>query len=282
MAQHDALERWETRLESTPSAVQTIGNCTARFFDSPLSFRSGSDDCTADMLAPLIARTLPGYGQSLAPARCLANASRPVVFTRGTDFVGFLAFDLAQVHGVTVGYLTLAAVEPELQGTRLLSSATEYLLSQCSVSVVAATTNVPDLYAMLERLSVSRCGAESPFILPHLDSQSPAQACEFGRAVLASVLHKPLESVLLDRFMVRRRYRDRDLQSVPMHQYLLSRFSSAQVAGRHRVAAVARGFSDYLHLESGDAVLVLAALDGTLASVLQGKLQEEDSHDEKD
>ena len=69
-------------------------------------------------------------------------------------------------------------------------------------------------------------------------------------------------AIPLDARWVRRRYRDRDLQDIPMPGFLAGHAGSS-------LAPIATFFADGLELDVGDAALVVADLDGTLHHLLE-------------
>lgn len=256
------LERLEPAPERGPQRSSPLGDVVRWRLPAARDRDPALVDAAAALLTPVIMDTLPGYGDGRVAARCLCEADLGYVWLAGDRLVGMLALRDLRIDGVAVLYGLLAAIDPALQSLGLLRDV--YLadaLPRAKPDVLAVTTHSPVAYRSQVAFA-RRFGRPDARVLPDAatDGRVSEAARDFGRRVLGAALDRDPSTIPLDERLVRRGYRERDLQAEPMPRAL-------EAACRGRTAEVAAFFRDDLALEVGDTVLVLVDVTGALARI---------------
>lgn len=214
-----------------------------------------------DALLPLISTTLPGYGDGLTPARCVLTATHPVVWLAADGSVsGFAAMNAVCVRNTTCVYLTLAAMMPTGRRRQRIRTEIRRVARDSAASLVAATTNVPAVYRMLRQVSADSFDDQNPRVWPATDTcfsrPVPGQVHDLADEILRAAL--PGAQTIVDPLLVRRAYRERDLQATPAPRFFDDELRMARE--RQLDTSIARLFRDGLSLGVGDAAVVIAAV----------------------
>lgn len=251
------------RYQDSPLASFTAWTPLVRGEDTLWCFQGPARRCdqaalewTRAALLPMVQASLPGYGDSFTPARCLLEADEgALLMDAHGQWRGFVALRRACVEGVEALYLVLAVLDPAQQRRGWLERALRHALAQRPAAVLAATTNVPGLWHLWRRLAQPQAR-----IWPWSGESAPPQVRTWGRALLAQVLQRPVEEVPLDEKLVRRAYRSRDLQAVPIEAWLEQVRGAAARRGQGELVQLCALLGEELALRPGDAALLLAEL----------------------